>query len=1015
MSDHVIDTKAFQARLKSLLAYWKTNQNEPEKGFNSVQAIYFINDAPDENKPYSKTSTLQTWLFGYEFPNTLVALTFDKLMLVTSVSKAKYLSALQDLKSPIEVEIVTFSKDEADKMKALSRATDLLKENSTGPIGTFIKDKKQGKFITQWKNTVDKNKLVIEEVDVSLGVALAIAVKDEAELKLMKAAAKASAQVLKHHLFNELTSVIDEERKITHEMLADKTEDMLLNKKKHDKIKLPSDIDPGCLDWSYTPIIQSGGAFDLKPSAFSDNKELTSGVIICSLGVRYKNYCSNIGRTLLIDVTQTQERNYSLLLELQRHILTKIKPGVPFSQLYSAALKFITENRPELESHFTKNIGFVTGIEFRESGLTLQPKSIHKLQENMVICLSLGFQNLTEKTTGKKYSLLLIDTVRVLADGALVLTDALRELTDATYQIKNDKEPTKKTKAEAPKKAAPVQTAILKSKFRSEDQEETPEQKRREHQRELFLAKQEEGIRRFKGEGEAFKSANQESFKHFESYKRETGFPKEAKSLGIVVDQRGESIIVPINGLAVPFHISTLKNASKNDEGEYVYLRLNFLTPGQGVAKKEDMPFPDPNAHFLRALTFRSSDTFRLTEIYKRILDLKKEIAKKEIEKKDMADLIQQDKLRLSDGRVSRLSDIFVRPPPEGKRMAGELEIHTNGLRYKHPRANQNIDVLFSNIKHLFFQPCENELLVLIHVHLNDPIMIGKKKTRDIQFFREASDVSFDETGNRRRQGLYGDEDEIGAEMEERRHIKLLNDEFKQYASKIAEAARGKLEVETPFRDIGFQGVPARSNVLLMPTGDCLVHLSDPPFLIITLAEVEIVHMERVQFGLKNFDLVFIFKDFSKTPVHINTIPMKQLDGVKEWLDSMDVVFTEGPVNLNWNAIMKTIKEDPVLFFEDGGWSFLDEKAEDSGEPSEDSASEFEIDSEELVEDSDESDYSEEGSAASDGSAGSAASEEDDEEEEADDWDDLEAKATRDDQKRKAPESAARPVIKKRR
>lgn len=96
-----------------------------------------------------------------------------------------------------------------------------------------------------------------------------------------------------------------------------------------------------------------------------------------------------------------------------------------------------------------------------------------------------------------------------------------------------------------------------------------------------------------------------------------------------MVDQRGESIIVPINGLAVPFHISTLKNASKNDEGEYVYLRLNFLTPGQGVAKKEDMPFPDPNAHFLRALTFRSSDTFRLTEIYKRILELKKEIAKK--------------------------------------------------------------------------------------------------------------------------------------------------------------------------------------------------------------------------------------------------------------------------------------------------------------------------------------------------------------------------------------------------
>ena len=37
-------------------------------------------------------------------------------------------------------------------------------------------------------------------------------------------------------------------------------------------------------------------------------------------------------------------------------------------------------------------------------------------------------------------------------------------------------------------------------------------------------------------------------------------------------------------------------------------------------------------------------------------------------------------------------------------------------------------DILFSNVKHLFFQPCDHELLVIIHVHLKAPIMIGKKK-----------------------------------------------------------------------------------------------------------------------------------------------------------------------------------------------------------------------------------------------------------------------------------------------
>ena len=37
-------------------------------------------------------------------------------------------------------------------------------------------------------------------------------------------------------------------------------------------------------------------------------------------------------------------------------------------------------------------------------------------------------------------------------------------------------------------------------------------------------------------------------------------------------------------------------------------------------------------------------------------------------------------------------------------------------------------DILFSNIKHLFFQPCEHELLVIVHINLKSPMMIGKRK-----------------------------------------------------------------------------------------------------------------------------------------------------------------------------------------------------------------------------------------------------------------------------------------------
>lgn len=52
-----------------------------------------------------------------------------------------------------------------------------------------------------------------------------------------------------------------------------------------------------------------------------------------------------------------------------------------------------------------------------------------------------------------------------------------------------------------------------------------------------------------------------------------------------------------------------------------------------------------------------------------------------------------------------------------------------------------------------------------------------------------------------------------------------------------------------------------------------------------TLADIEIASLERVQFGLKQFDMVLIFKDFAKTPLHINSIPSAQLDDVKNWLE----------------------------------------------------------------------------------------------------------------------------------
>lgn len=101
-------------------------------------------------------------------------------------------------------------------------------------------------------------------------------------------------------------------------------------------------------------------------------------------------------------------------------------------------------------------------------------------------------------------------------------------------------------------------------------------------------------------------------------------------------------------------------------------------------------------------------------------------------------------------------------------------------------------DILFSNMKHLLFQPCDQELIVVLHIHLKNPILIGKKKAKDIQFYREAADASFDETGNKKRRKNYQDEDELQSEQEERKRRMDLNKYFKAFSDKIAEAVRSR-------------------------------------------------------------------------------------------------------------------------------------------------------------------------------------------------------------------------------
>lgn len=184
--------------------------------------------------------------------------------------------------------------------------------------------------------------------------------------------------------------------------------------------------------------------------------------------------------------------------------------------------------------------------------------------------------------------------------------------------------------------------------------------------------------------------------------------------------------------------------------------------------------------------------------------------------------------------------------------------------------------------------------------------MFGKKKQNDVQFYTEVGEIT---TDLGKHQHMH-DRDDLAAEQAEREMRQKLKAAFKSFCEKVEAMSKNAVEFDVPYRDLGFNGVPNRSNVFLQPTSGCLVNLVEwvslgclfeffylliaqqPPF-VITLEDVELVHFERVQFHLKNFDMVFVFKDYTRKTVMVASIQMNLLDHVKEWLKYGLLDFTE--------------------------------------------------------------------------------------------------------------------------
>ena len=494
----------------------------------------------------------------------------------------------------------------------------------------------------------------------------------------------------------------------------------------------------------------------------------------------------------------------------------------------------------------------------------------------------------------------------------------------------------------------------------------------------------EEARRRLRGGGAAGGAGAEEADAaagEIAAYAAASEYPKAGRQCQITIDKAHDAVLLPMFGTLVPFHVSTIKSVVKADEGPKTFLRLNFFAPGQAVGKDAAPAMAAAvaahgDAIFVRTLNFMSRDGRNMSNVVNLIKVMQKKLKTDRDEEKLLADLKEQPKLVIVPGAsVPQLRDLSMYPPISGRKTRGVLRAHSNGVRLTSDKG-ETVDLIYANVRHAVFQPCEREHVVLIHFHLKAPILINKKKVKDVQFFTEVVEQSQAIDG---RHGSEFDADEMAEEERERRVRYELNKGFRSFMEAVHRISA--LPFETTTSSLMFTGAPLREMVNIMLCQECLVAVVDRPPFVVSVKDMEHVCFERVSvaYHTKTFDMVIIFKAGTRDKgedefVRITSIPIAALDLIKGWLDeTAEVTFTELPQPMNWKLVIEGTVRKPDFYLSEGedgepklsGWIQLledvgdgDDEEEDEEEESEygGSSDEEEEESEEEEEDDDEFD-----------------------------------------------------------
>ena len=936
-----IESERFYSHLEHIYNIFGDASSDESSNFNLIDGFVivrgkFVED--DAESTQTKTSIFHDYIFNYDLTDTIIFFS-PKTIYFLVASKKK--SLIESTKKPKEIVNVpqikiilrTPSDDNTPKIKEIFENIKQEINKNEINIGYIKEEKGIGKAVEEFYSVAD-NIEGIHLVDTPNLIDEIIQTKDKNELNLINISSRYSCYLL-DHLNKEFENDVEEEKIIKHIKISEEVKKMYEKenfKKKFKEKYSKYNINPQLLEVKYTPVIQSGGNYTLDCFKESDNNELSSDIIICKAFASYKDYNSQIIRTFMIDSNKAQQNQYKILLAAFDKMLILLKEGITkkstLGDIYKEIKEFIISRDENLTNCVPECLGYGLGLEKVNNNLRITADSKVIIQKGMVIFIHLSLQNL--EIDNKNYMMQIGDTICIDDKGELInFTErSAKSLNEIHYELKNNSEDKDDNNSNINNNDYGPNVRVTRHMDKKIDDKLIDREKRKEHQIELLKEKNNDFKRRLEQGENFFKeetTIKRRDFSNLKCYDNIKQFPSDMKNGKIYLDQKHYTVFLPIFKNMVPFHIGLIKNTSKSEDSNYTILRINFVIP---ISGNELDSIKSPNPVFIREISYKFKDANYVQNIMNKIKDMTKAYKAKEQEDKEREDIIEQEKIIVRKEKRIFLSELGIKPPLS-KKSQGTLEAHVNGFRFINNK-NERVDIIYKNIKHAFLQTCENEMMAFFHFHLINPILVGKKKVSDIQFYREigtqADDLNM--------KGRNADYDEYEMEIKEQRRIDNMNKEFKKFAKNVEELEYIKFEM--PIRELQFSGVPFKSNVTLYPTSNCIISLTESPFFVITLNEIEIMYFERVSQNLKNFDMAFVFKDFSRPIKKIYTIPMECLDMLKTWADDNNILYGEGQYNMNWSNVMNAIKEDPKNFVEEGCWNFLVDNAEDDEEDDDD-------------------------------------------------------------------------------